>query len=138
MEILLHQNRKQDPISWDASTPEKKKAALLALFNHFDEDWEYYTGMDEYLRDLGKAEMKLDALNLVELPKDHVLYADHIKKKAELEKSLPELKNGVEQYELIVKARKGDADAAERLLYLRGDYECENFDFIECADPLNL
>ena len=47
MKVLYYDNRKIDPILWDASTPEKEDAAFLALFHVLDEDWECYHDLDE-------------------------------------------------------------------------------------------
>ena len=44
--VLVYDNRKMDPVIWDASTPELEDKALLALFKFFDE-WNFY----EDLRD---------------------------------------------------------------------------------------
>lgn len=41
--ILLYENRKVDPVAWDASTPELKKNAFLQLFRLLDEDWQLFT-----------------------------------------------------------------------------------------------
>jgi hypothetical protein len=43
LKILLYENRKCDPVAFDASTPELEKAAYLALFKLLDEDWEVYS-----------------------------------------------------------------------------------------------
>lgn len=138
MEILFYDNRKADPICWDASTPEKRKAAILALFKHLDEDWEMYTGLDEYPADLTKADTELKRLREGYVSEDHVMHKEYVEKITKLEKNMPDLKNGAEQYRLLVCARGGDWNSAERLLTLRKDYEMEYFDFIHCADPLNL
>jgi hypothetical protein len=45
--ILLYSNRKVDPMAWDASTPEKKAAAFLALFEYLRDDWEVYADLQE-------------------------------------------------------------------------------------------
>lgn len=136
MRVLVYENRKADPVCWDASTPEKKGAAVLCLFRHLDRDWEFYTGLDEYPKDLEEAKKKLETLEMTELPWDHALYRDYVDKKVSLEKSIPELERGVSQYDLLIRAREGDVQAAERLLYLRRDYELEFWQFIDVIDPL--
>lgn len=40
--ILLYENRKCDPVAFDASTPELEAAAYLKLFKLLDEDWQVY------------------------------------------------------------------------------------------------
>jgi len=45
-QVLIYENRKMDPIVWDASTPELEGKALLGLFNLMD-SWNFY----EDLRD---------------------------------------------------------------------------------------
>jgi predicted ABC-class ATPase len=40
--ILLYENRKSDPVAFDASTPELENTAFLKLFKLLDEDWQVY------------------------------------------------------------------------------------------------
>ena len=50
--ILLYENRKSDPIAWDASTDELMAKAFLACFNYLDKDWNLFD-------DLKKMESRL-------------------------------------------------------------------------------
>lgn len=44
--ILLYENRKIDPVCWDASTPELENKAFLALFRLLEE-WDVYHDLEE-------------------------------------------------------------------------------------------
>lgn len=52
MKILIYENRKADPICWDASTPEKEEAALRCLFKLLDDEWECYADIHGHHYDL--------------------------------------------------------------------------------------
>jgi len=45
--VLIYENRKTDPICWDASTPELENQAFLALFHLLDEEWDVYLDLKE-------------------------------------------------------------------------------------------
>lgn len=134
MEILLYENRKIDPICWDASTPEKKKAALLALFRYFDK-WKFYVSLEGLPKKLAEAENEIAALKEGKAVVNPILHKVFDMQIAACEISLSELKTRAEQYELFVLARKGDIKAVESLLYWRKEAEYEYFSFVKCIDP---
>jgi len=45
--ILLYENRKSDPIAWDASTEELMAKAFLACFNYLNKDWQLFNDLKE-------------------------------------------------------------------------------------------
>jgi len=45
--ILLYENRKSDPIAWDASTEELMAKAFIACFNYLDKDWQLFNDLKE-------------------------------------------------------------------------------------------
>ena len=45
--ILLYENRKSDPIAWDASTEELMAEAFLACFNYLNKDWQLFNDLKE-------------------------------------------------------------------------------------------
>jgi hypothetical protein len=49
VEVLHYDNRKISPLLWDASTKEKKAAAILALFRYLKDEWEVYSELAEPL-----------------------------------------------------------------------------------------
>jgi len=40
--VLLYENRKEDPVVWDASSPELEEKAFRSLFNKLDEEYNFY------------------------------------------------------------------------------------------------
>ncbi|MBA7665289.1 hypothetical protein ES703_73359 [subsurface metagenome] len=134
MEILLYENRKIDPICWDASTPEKKKASLLALFRYFDKR-KFYASLEGFPKGLARAEKEIAAFKEGKAVVNPILYEAFDLQIAACKISLSELKASAEQYELLVLARKGDIEAVESLLYWRKNAEYEYFSFVKCIDP---
>lgn len=45
--VLIYENRKTDPVVWDASTSELEGKAFLSLFNLLDKEWRVYTDLEE-------------------------------------------------------------------------------------------
>ena len=118
--ILIYENRKTDPVFWDATTPELEAGAVLALFKHLDKDWQVYAGLTE-------------GPYIPERPKDHVEGCmcepcqSHRKATAAAPK---EERQTAEHLALYKAAKKGDADAALKLLTARKDWEYESFKFV--------
>jgi len=45
--ILFYENRKSNPIAWDASTQEQEEKAFLSLFKYLDKEWELFCDITE-------------------------------------------------------------------------------------------
>ena len=43
MKILIYENRKQDPMYIDISTPEKRDKGFMYLFKYLRDQWQVYT-----------------------------------------------------------------------------------------------
>lgn len=120
-QILIYGNRKAEDVFWDISTPELRAAAFLDLFKYLDEVWSVYLDLDE------QPEAEVEGY-----PPDHVkgckcgrcFKLDSPEEKRRQESSAKRQK---EQKDLYIKAKAGDAKAAERLLSSRKDSEYEEW-----------
>jgi len=45
--VLIYENRKCDPICWNASNPQLENQAFLSLFRLLDEEWDVYLDLKE-------------------------------------------------------------------------------------------
>lgn len=133
--VLMYENRKVDPICWDASAPKEEAAALLCLVRHF-EDWQFYHMLKGSEAELKKIDEELEQLIVAETPPEHVLHQQAEDRKHELEKQRIDVKRMVEQYQLYKAAMKGNVKAAEALLYARKQHEYEYWDFMKVMNPL--
>lgn len=118
--VLVYENRKSDPMFWDASTEALEAGAYLELFQVLDESWHVYDGLDQ-------AEAPFTTR-----PDGHPdgCMCEVCKAFRHEQKSLPKNeKVRLAQLELYKKAKKGDALSARRLLSERKDSEYEKFEF---------
>ena len=141
MKILVYENRKTNPVAWEA---DDLPAAKLALFRHFDECWKFYGDLDEKIA-AGETptalKNKLERLTRQQANAD--LDADYRKSlKVEAiprtKKELDAAEDLVLMRELLRRARKGDAQAAGELLRMRVDLDCEyenGWQVIEARKP---
>jgi len=119
--VLIYESRKTDgPIAWDASTPELENGAFLELFNLLDQDYGFYSD----LQNLQMPEKPLTLKQIEKLPgvglrqiatRDRESYKEREKDYGRSEY----------QKELYDKIKSGDSDAARQLLEMRLEYEYE-------------
>ena len=138
MKILLYDNRKIDPFGWDVSTKEKERAGFLALFNYLDKTWKCYGELERYKEELEKVLSDLSELeSVVEDREPDGIVVEVCKEKIrDLEKAKEHLEKMKWHHALLIKARKGDAVAANYLLSNRKNHEYEFWQIIEIDDPL--
>jgi len=138
MKVLFFENRKIDPFGWDISTKEKERAGFLALFNYLDKTWKCYGELERYKEELEKVNLSLNELENVAEDSPSGGAVDEVCK--EKIKILEIQKKALEDMKwhntLLLKARKGDAVAANYLLSNRTSYEYEFWQIIEIDDPL--
>lgn len=138
MKVLLYDNRKIGPFGWDISTKEKERAGFLALFNYLDKTWKCYGELERYKEELEKVNLSLNELeNVVEDSPSGGAVDEVCKEKIKiLEIQKKALEDMRWHHTLLLKARKGDAVAANYLLSNRTNYEYERWQIIEIYNPL--
>lgn len=116
---------------WLADTPERFKAAFLAMFELLDQNEYYYelSGEDTYNSDeLVKLKKKVALLS----GDPDLIDNKEVELIARLERDLEKEKGDQVLYQ---KAKAGDWKAAWDLISRRGDYEYEGWSFIPITDP---
>jgi len=53
--VLIYTNRKIDMMVWPFTTPEERRAAVLALFTYLDTEWEAYSELHDARLDRARA-----------------------------------------------------------------------------------
>lgn len=117
---------------WNADTPERFKAAALAMFEILDSDSCYYelSGEDDFdLDELAKLEKKVALLS-----SDPELVDE--KDKARIAYLKGQVQETSRDKLLYEQAKKGEWKAAWNLISSRQDYEYEDWEFIHILDPL--
>jgi hypothetical protein len=136
MMILAWVNRKNEEY-WDASTPEKEKAAFRRLFENLEE-WGCYADFDP--GDLKASEKMLADLReaMKELEKSSLACVKALReeKEAELHREEREFARIILDADIYKKAKAGDDKALRRLLESRKGHEYEEWQLIDVTDPL--
>jgi hypothetical protein len=134
MKILRYGNRKQDDMFWDASTPEKERAALRRLFEFIDETWQVYSIEDESdTKEQKELEEVAACLKAGWFPA--ALRREAEEKVKRLEELKKENARHTTHADLYKKAKAGDDDALRRLLLYRKKYEYEEWEWVVAEDP---
>jgi len=140
MKVLIYGNRKQDDMMWDASTPEKEKAALRQLFECLDESWQVY-GEIKDTKEVKRQEKKVEELREAveevkngKIPK--ALEAAGRNNAVAYERAKREFASLKEQNGYYEAAKNGDDKALKILLQIRKGYEYEEWDYGDVIDPL--
>jgi hypothetical protein len=132
MRLLVYGNRKSDDVMYDISTPEKKAAAFLKVFKLLDKDWQVYGDLD-YLKEMETCEACAKDIHRLCETNCKCMQQECLKKNSSFVRLYNTRKR---QRELLLKARAGDAVAAEKLMSERRTYEYEAFSYKEVNDPL--
>ena len=136
MKILVYGNRKIDDIYWDASTPEKERAALRCLFNYLKDSWKSYGSLENADKLLADVQHSLETTDWDQIPEGHPLYKEAQEKKQALLAEQKQASEDVKQARLYRKALDGDDSALRHLLSHRVDYEYERWFIETVTDPL--
>lgn len=141
MKVLMYENRKQEAVFWDASTPEKEAAALKCLFKFLDETWEVYGDL-KVPADLGRIseiDQEIKSIESAAADKSILLPKSMLDGgKARLDALKRERRHvsANAERELYEKAKAGDSKSVLKLLTMHKGYEYENWNFIFIQDPL--
>ena len=135
--VLLHENKKSDPILIDVSTREKMEAGLKWLFWHLYNEWTVYTDLDQ-----ADSREPLEQ-EMAEL-RDAISKSSSKTVAVALQTCLANLQvqynkatgNGRQRkLRLYAKAKENDVQAIAELLHLRRNYEYENWSIVSLIDP---
>lgn len=138
MKVLKYGNRKCNDVLWDASTPEKEKAALRCLFKLLD-DQSMYCDLD--LEEIAATRKKIDELEKLETDSKEGRIPASLKEYVAMK--VEEIRSKREMFAHIQRQRNWyldaltGSDAAIKLLLIdRKGFEYEEWEFIEVRDPL--
>ncbi len=138
MKILVYENRKCDPEYWDISTPEKRTAAYLAVFQYLDDAWQVYSDLEE-IETLGTAICEPCQKKIHRLcERADCVCVDSEECSRRTKQRGYDLRDAIQQKALYDAAKNGNATAAYRLVRSRGSdsSEYENVQEREVNDPL--
>lgn len=136
MKILVYGNRKQDDEYYDASTPEKREAAYLRVFQTLDEIWRCYDELKSYKTEKKKV-CEPCTKDLCRLCEEDSCYCENsLECKNRNQKEAWEEEEILEQQKWYKEAKSGNGNSAIKLLQERSDNEYEEIRETEVIDPL--
>ena len=121
--VLIYENRKINPLIWNISSPELERGAFLDLFNYLDKNLGFYPDF-ESLQEPPKPSLTLEQIS--KLPEGRTK-KEAFKEHEEYKSGLTEFRELQLQKKLYEQSKKGDANAAKKLLDHRKNYEYENW-----------
>lgn len=135
MQLLVYENRKQDPVYWLITDLRSEIAAFYSLFLVL-ETWECYDELKDAAKDVEGAMTVLDTLQRNSVPKEHPLWLEWSHRVQEQEKVVAEYAESAKQLGLYDLARAGDYRALRLLLDKRKSYEYEEWSVTWVSNPV--
>src|SRR5208337_4339005 len=106
--VLRYDGKHDEGLMYDISTPEKEAAAYLRLFEYFDEDWRFYSDLEEDAGPLAVCEAcQKDLHRLCESGACACEATDECKKRSRQTRRYRDAEQS--QRDLYLKAKAGDA-----------------------------